>query len=320
MNILLLGGTGFLGTHIARAALARGHNITCVARGTNPAVDGVKFVEADRDHDDALDVVAGDSWNTVIDLTSQPHHARQASAQLRAQHAIYVSSSSVYADQTVISVETDAIVPALDEGFMADMQQYPAAKAACEQAYSTGFERVLIIRPGLIGGHGDVTGRSGYYPWRCSNPTAGEIVAPDPTFPVSMVDAEDVAEWIVTCAEKRAEGVVNAAGATATLAEVLEISQQIAANGVQARVVDDAVLAQYGVSPWMGPESLPLWIPGPDLHNIALLDGSLAQSMGLRNRPLEKTLASALRYERHREKPRQTGLSDEKEREILAAL
>lgn len=319
MNILLLGGTGFLGAHIARAALTRGHKVTCLARGTNPPIDGVRFVKGDRDTETALNPVADDSWDSVIDLTSQPKHASRVVEQLTDGQAIFVSSSSVYADPSVINAESDEIVPPLQDDFMVDMQQYAAAKAACEKAYLTAFPKVLVIRPGLIGGAGDVTGRSGYYPWRFANPVADEVVVPDPSFPVAMIDAQDLADWIVRCAENRADGVVNVAGEPTTLAEVLAISQKIAGNGAQPRVVNDQMLSEHGVSPWMGPESLPLWIPGTDLRKIALLDRSLAVGMGLKIRSLGETLVSALNYERQRVEPRQTGLSDTKEREILSA-
>lgn len=50
-----------------------------------------------------------------------------------------------------------------------------------------------IIRSGLIGGNGDHTGRTGYYPWRFAHPTGENVLVPDPTFPVAMIDVEDLA-------------------------------------------------------------------------------------------------------------------------------
>ncbi len=319
MHILLLGGTRFLGKYIAQIALTRGHDVTCLARGTSAPVAGTRFVKADRDEDDGLEAVSGERWDVVIDLAVHPEHARRAANGLNAAHAIFVSTGSVYAEQTAINSETDELVTGLDQPKMSDMQQYPCAKASCEKEYSAAFDQLTIIRPGLIGGYGDETGRCGYYPWRFANPTGPEVVVPDPSFPVAILDAEDLATWIVICAEERITGEFNAAGEPTTLAEVVEISRQLAANDVQARVVNNDVLLEHEVAPWMGPESLPLWLPDPALRNVALLESELARSHKLTTRPLAETLAAGLRYEQDRQTPRHAGLSDEKEREILAA-
>ena len=320
MNILLLGGTGFLGRHIASRALQSGHTVTCLARGTNSPVDGTRFVRSDRDLDDALEVVAGQQWDSIIDLTCHPHHAEQVVVNLRAGHVVYVSSSSVYEDQAAMSNEGDSIVAPLESGQMRDIEEYPAAKSACESLYRAGFERVLIVRPGLIAGFGDETGRSGYYPWRFMHPTGRDVLVPDPTFPVAMIDAEDLAAWIIDCIERGVSGVFNATGERTSIAEVLRISQDMTASAAQPSVIGDVELLAQGVLPWMGENSLPLWIPGPDLRDIAILDCAHARANGLVTRPLQDTLAAALRYEVQRGGPNQAGLTDSKEREIRSRL
>ena len=54
----MLGGTAWLGRTVAEEGLRRGHDVTCVARGTADPPAGAAFVEADRDRDDALAEVA----------------------------------------------------------------------------------------------------------------------------------------------------------------------------------------------------------------------------------------------------------------------
>ncbi|WP_306507498.1 NAD-dependent epimerase/dehydratase family protein, partial [Corynebacterium sp.] len=114
MNFLLLGGTGFLGGHIAAAAVERGHQVTCLARGNGKVPNGAEFVSSDRDRDSAYDEIAGKTWDTIVDLTSQPKHARDAAVKLQAKHRIFVSSSSVYEDQGSISSESDSVVTPLE--------------------------------------------------------------------------------------------------------------------------------------------------------------------------------------------------------------
>lgn len=320
MNILLLGGTQFLGRHIARKALHSGHNVTCLARGTNAPVNGTRFVRSDRGRDDALEAVAGQHWHSIIDLTSHPEHARRAAARLKEDHVVYVSSSSVYERQQDVNSEQRPIARPLEAGYLHDPQDYPAAKSACEATYLAGYEHALIVRPGLIAGLGDETGRSGYYPWRFLHPTGEDVLVPDLTFPVAMIDAEDLPEWIIDCIERGVTGVFNATGERSSIADVIAISQAITVSTARARVVSDADLMARGVVPWMGENSLPPWIPGRDLRNIAILDCAHARANGLVTRPLHDTLAAALKYEVQRGGPKQAGLTDSKEREIRVSL
>lgn len=320
MDILLLGGTGFLGRHIARVALARGHRVTCLARGTGEPAAGVEFVGSDRDREDAYDKVAARSWDAVVDLTSQPKHARDAVVKLQAEHRVFVSSSSVYEDQGKISAESDPVVEPLNLDAMESMEQYPAAKSACEAAYLAVSGSVMIVRPGLIAGYGDDTGRSGYYPWRFAHPTGDDVIVPDAKFPIAMIDAQDLADWIVESAEVAREGTFNATGHAATLAEVYTISRDLTASRATARPVPDEELLAYGVNPWMGPKSLPLWVPGPQWRNIALLECKAAYEAGLHVRPLKETLADAMRYEEERSVERLAGLSDQDEAELRQRL
>ena len=93
----MLGGTAWLGRTVAREALARGHDVTCLARGSAPPPDGVAFVAADRDADDGLAVVAGSRWDAVVDVSRQPGQVRRAVRDLDTGHRVFVSTGNVYA-------------------------------------------------------------------------------------------------------------------------------------------------------------------------------------------------------------------------------
>jgi 2'-hydroxyisoflavone reductase len=321
MKMLLLGGTAFLGRAIATTALDRGVQVTCVARGTGPAPDGATLVRADRDHDDALYPVSDVTWDVVVDLTRQPGHARRAVRDLTARHWIYVSSSSVYSRfDTLEQSETAGVCAPLAREVMGDMSQYGPAKVACEETYRTHSPHHTIVRSGLIGGHGDWSGRTGYYPWRFAHPTGPEVFVPDNTFPVALIDVADLASWLVDCAEKHPTGTFNATGPTTTLGEVYSISRALTASPASPRVVDDAHLIEAGVASWMGPKSLPMWIDDPAWRYFATLDTAAAQDHGLRTRPLRETLAAVLAYEETRTEPRPAGLTDDQERQLRALL
>src|SRR5690625_1259784 len=96
MNILILGGNGQLGRQLVGSLLVADHNVTCLARGTEPMPGGVNVVRADRDLPGALEPVAGTYWDAVIDVATQPGRVRRAVAELRSRHWIYISSVSAY--------------------------------------------------------------------------------------------------------------------------------------------------------------------------------------------------------------------------------
>lgn len=321
MDLLLLGGTAFLGRAIASAARDRGVTVTCLARGTRPAIDGVPLIRADRDEDDALTPVGDRTWDAVIDLTSEPGHARRAVRDLSAGHWVFVSTASVYTrGDRREQAEHAPVHEPLTGDVMEDMSRYGPAKVACENAVRETRESFTIIRAGLIGGAGDASGRSGYYPWRFAHPTGPDVlVPPDPDFPVALIDVQDLASWILDCAEQRVHGIFNATGPTTTLGDVLETSRTVANSQAVVRPVPAEVLAEAGISAWMGPASLPLWIDDPALRWFSTLDTTGARAHGLRTRPLSATLSAALAYERQREQ-RPTGLTDEEERSLRDRL
>ena len=320
MKLLLLGGTGSLGRAITTHALARGHEVTCLARGNGTTVDGAVLMRADRDQDDALSVVSDRNWDAVIDLASQPVHARRAVRDLRAEHWVYVSSVSVYTrgDDPDRDELASTAEPLTSDRFT-EISDYGAAKMACENIYRENSTSHTILRPGLIGGNEDETGRSGYYPWRFAHPTGDDVLVPDPSFPVALIDIEDLASWIIDCADRQHLGTFNAAGETTTLAEVLELSREVTGSAAVARVVSDEALEAFGVNPWMGGKSLPLWINERELRYAATANSAAARAHGLRLRPIRQTLAAALVYENSRSE-RPAGLSDEEERALRQSL
>lgn len=322
MRMLVLGGTAWLGRSVAEEALLRGHDVTCLARGSAEPPPGAAFVRADRDLDDGLGAVSARPWDAVVDVTRHPGHARRAVRDLDAAHRVLVSTGNVYA--TFDRPEQDEDAPVRDplEGdLMTDMEVYGEAKVACENAVRDADGTATIVRSGLIGGPGDWSGRTGYWPWRFAHPVGDRVVVPDdPEFPCAVVDVRDLAAWLVTAAEERLDGTFNATGPTTTLREAIALSARVAGSAATPLPVPPARLAELGVGPWMGPASMPLWIDDPDWRWFATLDTGRARAAGLVTRPLEETLRDTLVFEEQRTEPRRAGLTDDDERRVQEAV
>ncbi|MDN5789372.1 MAG: NAD-dependent epimerase/dehydratase family protein [Micrococcales bacterium] len=330
-QILVLGGTAWLGRAVVRQALAQGHEVTCLARGDRPAPDGARLVAADR-HDGTIEPYAAlpdTSWDLVIDVARQPGQVRGALAALsdRAAHWVFVSSISVYADHSRPDADESApLLPALI-GDVAQAEEYGAGKVACEQAViGARGPHALIARPGLIAGHGDPSDRFGYWPGRfaLAAERAEPVLVPDRTDRACQwIDVRDLAAWLVTAGVGGTTGVMDAVGPATTLEAVLYAA--IAAAGFSGRVVraGDEALREAGVEEFMGPRSLPLWLSDPAWAGFLDRSGAAAAAAGLGHRPLTETVGDALAWERELGlgRPRAgAGLDRPDELALIAAL
>lgn len=320
-DVLVLGGTAWIGRLVAERLAARGDRVTCLARGSGGSAPALtRSVTADRDLPGAYDEVAGRAWDEVVDLTSSAEHARSAVAALadRARHWTFVSTVSVYASLAAADDDEQA---ALVEPV--DLEEYGQAKVAAERAVTAALGgRRMIVRPGLITGPGDDSDRFGYWPARFALAGDGPVLVPDAAGRRSQViDARDLADLIVDVGVRALDGVVDAVGESVPLAEVLDLAAE-AAGSTGARVVaTDAQLADADVRHWAGPRALPLWLPPEAGGMLARRDAGI-RALGARRRPLAETMRDVLADERERglDRPRVSGLTRDEELEVLSTL
>ena len=333
MKILVLGGTSWLGGEITRTGLERGHAVTCLARGdSGQAPPGAAFVRADRGEGTAYDLVREQDWDGVVDVSWQPWFVRAAVSALagRVRTWVYVSSCSVYAAHDTIGADESApLLPAL-VGEAATMETYGAAKVACERAVleGVGDDRTVIARAGLIGGPGDHTGRTGYWPLRfaCPSTQEGAVLVPfEQNVSTQVVDVRDLALWLVHGVEDSASGTYNVAGPATPLSEHLAVARSVAGHTGPLVAVTNEWLVEHEVEEWAGPRSLPLWLHSAGTEGFAARSTTAAVAAGLVCRPLDQTLADVLRWELARlddgqDRPRGAGLEPAQERQLIEAV
>lgn len=324
MRLLVLGGSGWLSGEVARAALAEGDDVTCVTR-SGAVPDGAVSVIADRSVPGALASVVAERWDAVIDVSSQPGQVREAAVALHtgAARYVYVSSASVYASHASPGAdETDPVLDAYGGDEWSEMTDYGAAKVACENAVleSFGAERSVIARAGLIGGPGDTTGRTNYWPWRFAHPVDGEaVLAPSaPDLPTAVIDVRDLAAFLLYAARHGSRGTFNLLGESVSFPDHLTVAREVAGSAARIVEVDSEWAAHREISPWAGPRSFPLWLPGEDWLAMGDRDTSRAARAGLVRRPLAETLRDGLRWrEAEPGDVFAAGLSDDDERRLL---
>jgi len=339
VKLLVLGGTRFLGRHLVDAAVARGHAVTVFTRGRVPApwdTTRVTALSGDRDPRigaglDAL--VGGGTFDAVVDTSGYVPRVVDASAALLADRAaryLFVSSVSVYADSSRPGIDEGAAVLALADPATEDvLPNYGALKAACERVVETRFgARATVVRPGLIVGPHDATDRFGYWVARFVHPhllgdrPPDAVVPAPPAAPIQVIDARDLAAWMLDLCERDAGGRFNAVSParTWTMGALVDALRAASAAPPRPAWIDDATLLEHKVEPWVG---LPLWLPAsePDSAGFMAVDGGKAQAAGLAVRPLAATVADTARWLATRDN---TGawkhvLSAADERAILAA-
>ena len=320
MRLLVLGGTVFLGRHVTTEALRRGHEVTVFHRGRHGAD---LFAEAEHvlgDRAGDLAPLRGRAWDAAVDSSGyEPDDVARSSA-LDLGHLVFVSSCNVYPAWPTEPVDDDS--PVWTEG-----DDYGPLKAECERVAEAAMPgRVASVRAGLICGPHDIMFRLPWWVQRIAG--GGDVVAPgDPERAVQLVDARDLAAWMLDLAEQRIAGAFNAtapAGRT-TMAETLDAAVQATGSGARLHWVPDDVLVAHDVEPW---DELPLWLPAEASAGTWAVGTERAQAAGLRCRPVAETVADTWAWLRDggaatmgdwRAENRPRGLSPEREAELLAA-
>jgi 2'-hydroxyisoflavone reductase len=289
MRLLVLGGTAFLGRHVVTAALDRGHEVATFTRGvTGRSPDGVRALHGDRDDPGALPRALG-GWapELVVDTSCQTRAAAENAADALAgvRGYAFVSSLNAYATWPPGPVRgEDGPVWQNDE------DDYGPNKAHAERVLGAALAgRFLTARAGLIVGPHDNVRRLPWWLERIAR--GGRVVVPDTVDqPIALVDARDLAGWLVEMAGRGESGPVNTTGplGMTTLGGLLRTCREVTGSDAELVPVPEEDLLAAGVEPWL---HLPLWLPREMATTAWDVDTTRARALGLPSRPVRETVA-----------------------------
>ena len=300
LNILILGGTSFLGPHQIAYAISRGHTISTFTRGkTKPKVHRELFDQVEQlvgDREDDLTALENRKWDVVIDNSGRKVDWTKKSAKLLKQNCdlyLYTSSIGVYFPYTSSNYqEHDDVLLDLPVGIdqgLKRVYEYGIMKANSELAAidEFGADKTIVVRPTYMMGPADRTNRFMHWPLRLSR--GGEVMVPGKeTDMVQYMDVRDVAEWMIRLAEEKKSGAFNAVGPKEEqnmYSFVEEAAKAFDTESSFVKIDDHDFLQAQGVEfimPWIMPTGE--YVGSPKVNN------DKAKVNGLRFRPLTETM------------------------------
>ncbi len=310
LDILVLGGTGFIGPHMVREALRRGHRLTLFNRGrTNDDLfPDVERIVGDRGGD--LEGLRGRTWDAVIDNSGYvPRHVENSASLLSAStdFYLYISTVAVYEKFDRLNDEDAPLATIADESIEeVNGETYGPLKALCEKRVRAEIdaERLAIVRPTYICGPGDHTDRFTWYPVRTRR--GGAMLWPGgPDAAMQIVDVRDLATFTLDCIDQRLHGTYNAVNPVAsyTFGDLLEDCQAVTQATVDPVWVDDDFITAEDLH-----GALPIYRAGELRPGEKIgFSGQRAYAAGLTIRPERETVRDLLRWwdtlpaERHAE-------------------
>lgn len=295
MKLLIIGGTGFLGRHLTALALDWGHEVTLFNRGHHQHPDWRELVQLIGDRNGDLGALQGEGrqWDLVIDTCCyRPEQAASLSAALlgRCERLIFISTISVYRDFAQPGMDESAPLHVI--GAREQPEEYGPLKVLCEEVYRARWgERLCILRPGVLCGPHDHTGRMAWWVKRVQQ--GGRWLLPgEGQDRLQYLDVRDCAEFVLRAAEQQLAGVFNLVKPGIALADWVErLAARVGvATPIEADWVPWPALLAAGVEPWL---SYPTLLPNmlPVYAGYGRISAEAAIVHGLNYRPLEETAA-----------------------------
>jgi nucleoside-diphosphate-sugar epimerase len=221
----ILGGTGFVGRHVARRLADSGWEVTIGARGETthpPEVTDLQHVTVDRGDDYQLEKALGDGVDVLVDVI--PYEIRDGEQLAALRHlvggVVAISTGSVYADdqgRTLDEATSEATFPS----FPVPIRETQRRAEPGDATYSTkkvAIEDILleqtdipatILRPCAIYGPGDTQCREWFFIKRILDGRPSVVLADEGETVFHTTSVHNLAELVCLAADNPVHGAFN---------------------------------------------------------------------------------------------------------------
>ena len=340
LNILVLGGRGFLGPTIIKELLDAGHRVTILNRGiTNPHLfKELPFIKCDRELEDKMGILSvkqrieGERWDSVIDTWQKSPKAVQDFLEEFGPsigHYHYISTFSVYDKWNDIGIDEQAELNEIEDlpVTIAEEHRYAIRKTMPEhhimehknlnwtiyRCHGIRSDRLPIV---------DNPHEEPYWPIRFHK--GGEILLPDvKDHHIQMTDAVSLSRFIIHTAENGITGKYNVAYPSMTFKSYISSLIEITGKPKKQHWIPGDFLIKNEVVPYREIEYWKVRSPGSYYFSV-----DKALKAGLKNRPVSEMLRDQITgyIRRYPEEDFEFGgmydgavvkLSSEKERDVI---
>ncbi|MCH7714138.1 MAG: NAD-dependent epimerase/dehydratase family protein [Chloroflexi bacterium] len=311
MNILMIGGTGYMGRITVKLLLDRGDAVTVFSRGTSRPEwwDRVEHIQGDRENEkDFSAKLKGKRFDAVIDTQAyKKEDVESAVATFRGNIGRYlmVSTGSVYLEGAVDFLnrcpynEADVDWSTIDYSYPQGLDPYAVGKRHCEKwldenanAPDASFPYTIVRVPAVMGS-GDPTGRMWWWVQRALD-GGGVIIPPDALGAYRTLYSADAAANFI-----RILDAPQTLGQTYYVAmpEIMNLRRWAnliwQAAGAECRITYvpmDVIKKQGGLSSYAPPMSRPV----NNIHDLSKAE----QSFGIVTTPVEEWIQATVDWYR----------------------
>lgn len=153
MKILVLGGTGAMGTHLVDLLCQQGHEVTVTSRSRSDTVGQVRYLKGDAHDPHFLNpILVSKHWSAIIDFmvySTRKFEVRAQSFLNATGQYVFLSSSRVYAQSsTPLSEDSPRLLDvSTDQTYLAT-DEYALSKARQENIlFASARSNWTVIRP-----------------------------------------------------------------------------------------------------------------------------------------------------------------------------
>lgn len=295
-QVLIVGGTNFIGPAAVEAAVAAGHRVTLFNRGVSnpgmfPNLELLRGYRGDTLDDQGLSALDGRRWDAVVDVwPNNPEMVTALARHLKGHvgHYLYVSSTAAYDGPAYAKPGFTE-----DEPLRPFSPDYSGGKAESERRLQAEVgDKLTIVRPGAISGYRD-TG-VGLLTWLRRAYAGGRHVAPGSgQDPIQVVDGKDVARFLVAAIDQSTFGTFNLTGETMTFTDFLRQCNAVLRSNAEFVWIPSDFLLRQNVH---YRQDFQFWRPNPGERGVYQISSERAVRVGWTRRPFEETALDYLKW------------------------